>query len=193
MSRTASRSTARTLRRRGAHRFTTAVLVAAMALGLAACSDGTAHPRATTPPVQMSATDIAVGGPESVLAEFLEDVLAGRTLSWTGKDPTTVQDDISMYPGAEHCGWEAVIFLDVGAAAEARHFARDPRGVEAVVVRSTGSLATAVAMPADATDTGFRGAGVQLWFADSDPDGAYLTDGTTVERWPRMAEPLMCA
>jgi len=50
-------------------------------------------------------------------------------------------------------------------------------------------------LPDDATDTGFRLEGRQLWLAESPGAACFLSlrDPGDVLRWPRAAEPITCA
>ena len=55
------------------------------------------------------------------------------------------------------------------------------------------ALAVHVALPADASDTGYRHQELELWLSPSEPDAAYLRAGDDVERWPRADPVIACA
>lgn len=189
-----------TPRRPANARVAPAALVAAMTFGLTACSGTSAGSEPIRPPVRTSASDIGLGDPGSVLVEFVDSVLAGRKRLWSGPEETLPTDDIVMYRGPEHCDWEQVVFLNLGwplgesarsdPPAQVRQFARDPAGRLGPAL--TGEFRSRVALPADATDTGYYTGGVHLWLAASDPTGAYLTDGESVERWARTTHSVAC-
>lgn len=100
---------------------------------------------------------------------------------------------IQSYHGAEHCGWEDITFLRLGAPGEGTVYVRDVFGDFKDFLKT--SYDASASLPPDATDTGWRLAGRQLWLTPED-DAAYLTkldDATDVEQWPAEARPIGCA
>ena len=88
-----------------------------------------------------------------------------------------------------HLGWPVpTVSAD---ATQIRQYIRDPGAVIAPKYRD--GLRHPSALPGDATDTGYRHSGLELWLAESDPDGVYLRAGSDVERWPRADPPIACA
>jgi hypothetical protein len=133
---------------------------------------------------------------------MVSDVLAGRDRTWSEQGDTGATDEVLMYRGPGHCEWDEMIFLNVGwplgtsvdasgSADTPRQFVRDPSGTGPFGL--AGSFEAAAALPPDATYSGYHTGDAQLWFAASDPDSAYLTDGTTTERWPRAGRRVGCA
>lgn len=94
---------------------------------------------------------------------------------------------ITSRRGPAHCDWESVTFLRL----EQRQYVSDPRGVldgvEFVI-----PFDDDVELPADATDTGYRRDGRQLWIS-ADGSIAYLVAGNRVEAWPSSIDPVACA
>jgi len=106
---------------------------------------------------------------------------------WTDAEGRRVSTErIRSFPGPGHCGWDSAIWLQVGGEL----YFRDPEGVMAAWTRTR--FAANVALPADATDTGFRSRERSLWLV---PAGdAYVVTPSRVERWPRSIDPLIgCA
>lgn len=96
---------------------------------------------------------------------------------------------VTSYQGPEHCDWQDVTFLHLRDAT----FLRDTRGVLADSLVTTWS--DDVDLPAEATDTGFRHDGRQLWLA-RDGSAAFLvstSDAGDVERWPATRGLVGCA
>jgi hypothetical protein len=98
---------------------------------------------------------------------------------------------VSMFRGAEHCGWDSVQVLRVSAdVAPPRtegdqwvDFVRDSEGVlpDRLVF---GEYEADAALPADAVATGHETPSGSLWLSPSEPDAAYLIAESTTERWP---------
>lgn len=118
---------------------------------------------------------------------------------WTDADgdpvPTT---EIMSWPGPEHCDWQDVTFVRIGYATDI-----DEKYDEYLSADDDGQLADDLttapgdtsALPADATDTGWRRDGRELWLGAT-PKAAYLVsvdDPDDVELWPAAKEPIGCA
>jgi hypothetical protein len=103
--------------------------------------------------------------------------------------PTTT---VTSFPGAEHCDWQDITFLRLGAGAHAAQFVSDDGGELGDLLQ--GRYDGSAALPDDASDTGFRHDGRELWLAD-DESAAYLVslaDPDDVQRWPLAREPILC-
>ena len=101
--------------------------------------------------------------------------------------------DVHSFSGPEHCDWQDITFLVVGPEEKADQYLRDTTGALAELLRT--AYAADATLPADATDTGLRRNGRQLWL-DADGRAAYLVsvdDPADVERWPAAKEPIGCA
>ena len=104
--------------------------------------------------------------------------------------------DVQSFQGAEHCDWQDITFLSLDG--DARHvdttvFVRDPSGELASLL--DGRFQAHVGLPADATDTGWRRDGRELWLG-RDSSAAYLVrvdDTHDVELWPRAHDTVGCA
>jgi hypothetical protein len=109
---------------------------------------------------------------------------------------------LSVQPGAAHCDWQSVLFLDLvwplgsvvtSYTADVRQYVWDPDATHAFDLQAT--PARGATPPPDAQDTGYQYHGIQLWIANSDADKQiYLRqpDGS-FERWPRATTPILCA
>jgi len=107
-----------------------------------------------------------------------------------GRVPVT---RIMSFQGAEHCSWTGITFLLVGSERKADWYVRDTDGELSELLRTT--FASDATLPEDATDTGLRRDGRQLWIG-ADDDAAYLVsldDARDVERWPAAKQPIRCA
>ena len=177
------------------------VLASLLVTGLTACTGSPA----SSPADSSSVRSAPISAEDDPLGRLVQGVLAGRTWAWTKPGQEAPTDAISMYRGADHCDWQSVIFLNVGwplgspdrslesrkARDSVRQFVRDPAG--RLDDSTTGAFASPAELPVDATNTGYLNSGVHLWLANSDPNGAYLTGGGTVERWARTDFHIMCA
>ena len=100
---------------------------------------------------------------------------------------------VRSFQGAEHCDWEDVTYLVLGPG-DARWYLRDPGGEFDGLLR--GAFDPSATLPQDATDTGWRRDGRQLWVTE---DAAYLVslaDRQDVERWPApqdRSNPPLCS
>jgi hypothetical protein len=101
--------------------------------------------------------------------------------------------EVRASPGPEHCDWQDITILHLGP---------DDRNVPTYLRDTKGKLADsttttydgAAALPEDATSTGFRRDGRELWLG-TEPDAAYLVsidDPADVERWPATKGPVGC-
>lgn len=182
-------------------------VTAALALSLASCSSGSVPTADSSPPP--SASISGSPSPQSrtdstALATMVSAVIAGRDWTWSEQGNAVATTDVQMYSGPSHCDWDEIIFLSIGwplgtsidasdSADTIRQFVRDPSGTGAITNVSAGSFEPTATLPADASYSGYHTAEVQLWLTKSDPDSAYVTDGTTTERWPRATRPVACA
>jgi hypothetical protein len=112
---------------------------------------------------------------------------------WTDRQGGRVPvEEVSSFPGPEHCDWQDATFLSVGSGAQAQQYLRNP-GDLAPYLRTTWSAGAE--LPADATDSGYRLRGRELWLVPTG-EAAYLVsedDPADVERWPAPEEPIGCA
>jgi hypothetical protein len=150
----------------------------------------------------------------TTVRDFADDVGWGVE-SWAQCDPAELPDKVTealnigvwqdssgarvpvttirSFTGSEHCNWENIKFIHIGPGDAPDQYLRDTTGELAEFLQTTYD-AQAV-LPADATDSGFRRDGRQLWLA-SNPDAAYLVsldDADDIERWPAAKEPIRCA
>lgn len=99
--------------------------------------------------------------------------------------PTTV---LSSAFGSDHCDWETVTFLSL----RGRQFVGDPHGaLDKLAVEKLAAYREDTKLPADATDTGYRLDGRELWRA-ADGHGVFVVTDHSVEQWPALKEPLFC-
>lgn len=100
---------------------------------------------------------------------------------------------IQSFQGAEHCSWTDITFLLLGPEKKADWYVRDvKREFSGMLLTTFSDQAT---LPADATDTGLRRDGRQLWIVPSQT-AAYLVsleDADNVERWPAAKRRIGCA
>ncbi len=166
------------------------VLVGLSLALLTACATPSTGP-AEVPP--------ATAGATRTVADYFSPAQAFPGPTWT-KDGRPVDGrELSSIAGPDHCAWQSAVILHVGwplgtvaqTSAESRQFVRDPDGVLDPVLRD--ALAVHVALPADATDTGYRNQELELWLSPSEPDAAYLRVGDDAERWPRADPVIACS
>jgi hypothetical protein len=101
---------------------------------------------------------------------------------------------VRSFQGAEHCSWTDITFLLIGPDEHrADWYVRDVNGEFPELLR--GTFDHDATLPKDATSTGWRRSGRQLWLGH-DKEAAYLVDiddPHDVERWPAAKEPILCA
>ncbi len=100
---------------------------------------------------------------------------------------------VQSFHGAEHCSWTDIEFLLVGPERTADWYVRDTEGDLSELLDAT--FSDEAVLPADASDTGLRRDGRQLWIAPG-RKAAYLVslaDRDDVERWPAAERPIRCA
>ncbi|MCF6521654.1 hypothetical protein [Streptomyces sp. JJ36] len=111
---------------------------------------------------------------------------------WTDRRGERVPlSEVSSSAGSGHCGWEQAHFLELGAGADRKLYARDPEGVlppDMLTVPYDGS----VRLPAAARDTGYRLDDRQLWLVDG-AQRAYVRTPDGTEAWPAVREGMSCA
>ncbi len=94
---------------------------------------------------------------------------------------------VSSASGPSHCDWESVTFLRLYDTS----YVRDPDGL-LIDDAGIGPFEADVQLPADATDTGYRRDGRELWIA-ADRSTAYIVTADRVEAWPSPVHVFGCA
>ena len=125
-------------------------------------------------------------------AELPDDVTDGLNIGvWTDASGKRVPEStVTSYEGAEHCDWEDITFV---MHLEETQYVRDVRGELKDSLLTT--YDRSADLPEDATDTGLRHDGRQLWVVPA-KDAAYLVsidDASDVERWPAAKDRIGCA
>ncbi len=120
--------------------------------------------------------------------------------SWCYKGHPVGWQVVTSSAGPTHCGWETATLLTIGwppgtysaTATHARQYVRDPLAVtHTTSLRS--SLELQVPLPVDATATGLRFRGVEIYVSPSAGDNAvYVAGGGIAERWPRSDPMTLC-
>jgi hypothetical protein len=128
------------------------------------------------------------------LAEFAEGAVEGAWQQvWEDARGNRVPTNkVMSFQGAAHCSWEEIVFLVLGEYDTGQVYLRDVEGYFGTVLRTTFQAPSH--LPANATDTGFRRGGRELWIGPN-RDAAYLVsleDPTDVERWPAPSQPPLC-
>jgi hypothetical protein len=95
---------------------------------------------------------------------------------------------IQSFQGAEHCSWTDITLLLVGREETADWYVRDTSGGDFLELLRT-TFANEATLPEDATDTGFRRDGRQLWIGP-DEEAAYLV---SLDDAHLPSEPRRCA
>lgn len=122
---------------------------------------------------------------------------SGQYRDWSDRNGCLVRIDVlTDRPGPDHCGYGSARVIVTGrrvgdqftTAMDSVEYVRDPDGVFDVPKLTEGLMLDA-ALPADATDAGFRQAEVELWSVPGDTDFIYLKDGDRIERWPAGETP----
>lgn len=83
-------------------------------------------------------------------------------------------------------GWP----LGTDSHSDSRIYIRDPSHVSGV--KSASEFVADVALPGDATDTGLRQDGSELWVVPNDDASVWLRAGENVERWPQERPVVGC-
>jgi hypothetical protein len=129
--------------------------------------------------------------PSELPADATDDLDIGVWQDETGRRVPVTR--IQSWQGAEHCSWEDITFLLVGPERTADWYVRDAKRELSELLDTT--FSDDAALPSDASDTGLRRDGRQLWIAPGG-DAAYLVsldDSDDVERWPAAERPIRCA
>jgi hypothetical protein len=114
--------------------------------------------------------------------------LGERTHVWANQEGRIITD----IAGPAHCGWETARLLHLTVDGELRaQYVRDPEGV-VPKDRLLDTYADNVALPDDASPSGYRSASEEIWFTESDL-ALYVVGQTGNERWPRADPPIGCA
>jgi hypothetical protein len=125
--------------------------------------------------------------PENVSAALGYDVWEDAS-----GEPVPVSE-VRAERGPEHCDWQDITFLSLGPDdGDVATYLRDAKGQLARWTTTT--YDGAAALPNDATATGFRKDGRELWLGTR-PAAAYLLSvdhPSDVERWPAAKESLGC-
>jgi hypothetical protein len=124
-------------------------------------------------------------------SEFaLDDLEPGALTDWRDAGGRRLRTDvINSLAGPAHCGWQRTVFLSLGP--DRAQYIRDPR--HELEDETVMSFDPDVALPDDATDTGFH---TDRWHMFTIPSGraVYMrTADGAYERWPRAREPIGCA
>jgi uncharacterized protein YceK len=124
-------------------------------------------------------------------ADVADDLNIGVWENESGKRVPVTR--IHSFKGAEHCDWTDITFLALGPEEKADWYVRDVGAEFKALLHTT--FSDRAALPADATDTGLRRDGRQLWIGPGEK-AAYLVsldDPEDVERWPRAKQDIGCA
>jgi hypothetical protein len=118
---------------------------------------------------------------------------------WRDGEGTVVPENV-VSTGKPECVDNAV-FLYVGwplgtpgaydTFDSAREYVRAPDGLH--WMETVGALDTDATLPQSARNTGYHLGDLQLWLGRDAHKAAYLVEGSKVERWPRLVEPIGCA
>jgi hypothetical protein len=130
--------------------------------------------------------------PAELPAEVTDDLDVGIWEDASGRRLPVTR--VHSFQGAEHCDWTGITFLLIGPREDrADWYVRDTSGELSDFL--SGKFDDAASLPKDATSTGWRRSGRQLWIGP-DKEAAYLVDlddPHDIERWPAAKEPVMCA
>jgi hypothetical protein len=113
--------------------------------------------------------------------------------SWRDAEGSVVQEHV-VSTGYAECvdavllsvGWPLGTPFDT--IDSARTYVRDRDGA----LETVGRLDTDATLPENARNSGYHLGDVQLWFGRNARQAAYVVDGSKVERWPRLVEPVGC-
>ena len=145
-----------------------------------------------------SPSPVASGSSRVTVADYFSPPPPHPGPAWIKSARSVSPEELMTSAGPGHCDWQSAVFMSVGwpvgtvarRATEAHRFIRDPNGVVSRELRN--ALTTAIDLPADARDTGYRNGDLELWLSPTDPDSAYLRVNEDVERWPR-ADQMVCS
>jgi hypothetical protein len=130
--------------------------------------------------------------PSEFPAEVTDDLGIGVWEDASGRRLPVTR--VRSFQGPEHCDWTDITFLLIGPDEHrADWYVRDVNGEFSDLLN--GTFADDATLPNDATSTGWRRSGRQLWLGH-DKEAAYLVDRDdphTAERWPAAKEPILCA
>jgi hypothetical protein len=130
--------------------------------------------------------------PAELPADVTEDLNIGVWEDAAGRRLPVTR--VHSRQGPEHCDWTDITFLLIGPNdRRADWYVRDTGGEFSDLLH--GTFADGATLPDDATSTGWRRAGRELWLG-ADEQAAYLVDlddRDDVERWPAAREPILCA
>ena len=113
---------------------------------------------------------------------------------WTDADGVRLpQGTVMSFAGSAHCDWEDLTYLllEEHEFGKGREFIGGRADPEVASMQRT-TYDADVTLPDDATDTGYRRDGRELWLA-ADGSAAYLVGPGRTERWPASERPIRCA
>jgi hypothetical protein len=116
------------------------------------------------------------------------DMGEGRTV-WAHPDGRIIHDIV----GPSHCDWQSARILHLTEAGKlVAQYVRDPEGIfPSELLLDT--YAEGVTVPSDASPSGYRHGGQELWFTEADT-ALYVVDASgEAERWPKTARVIGCA
>jgi hypothetical protein len=172
-------------------RLPTGLLGVTLGLTLLSACSSTTPPKPSRSASLTSPSPVASGSSRVTVANYFSPPPPHPGPAWTKNARSVSWGELNISAGPEHCNWQSAVFMSVGwplgtvarRATEAHRFIRDPNGVVSRELRN--ALVTAIDLPIDARDTGYRNGDLELWFSPTDPDSAYLRVKNDVERWPR--------
>ena len=116
------------------------------------------------------------------------DLGEGRTV-WAHPDGRIMSDIV----GPGHCDWQSARILHLTEDGDlVAQYIRDPEGIfpPDLLLETYGE---GVAVPADASPSGYRHGDQELWFSEADR-ALYVVDASGMaERWPKAARAIGCA
>ncbi|MFN2451431.1 MAG: hypothetical protein ABR541_03670 [Candidatus Dormibacteria bacterium] len=137
-------------------------------------------------------------------AAVFDRVTTSASDVWSFQGRTVGPQVINSVSGGAHCGSESVTFLFMGwppgtalpLRTAPHQYVRDPQRVfpSGVAGAPLPALQPHATLPPDATPTGLRHAGVELYVSQGTGEGAiYVVGGGVIERWPRADPGIYCA
>ena len=116
------------------------------------------------------------------------DLGPGHTV-WAHADGRIITDIV----GPRHCDWQSMRILHLTENERLiAQYIRDPEGVlpgEALLA----TYADEVAVPAEASPSGYKHGDLELWFSESDTALYVVGPAGRAERWPKAATTIACA